>query len=696
MQNSGLRRVKLVLMAITAAGLGGCLGGGGGGAGAPFGGAGSEFGAQAGLAHIAAAAPFAAGYTGDAVRVGIVDSGVDGGHSEFSGRITAGGDWQGGGNGLSDPNGHGTHVASIVAAAADGVGMQGVAPQAELYSYRILDSAGRMAGQTSETIMPDVVSQMRQQRMQIVNNSWGSGVAIDDVPADTISSVLPRELSAWSGAVGAGMVMVWAAGNEAGDEVSVRAGLPYYYSHLRSGWLTVVSSGAAGTEPYYTNRCGLAADWCITAPGGGDNQAQSGVFAARSGGGYIRKSGTSMAAPHISGGLAVILDAFPTLTPQAAARRMLATANHDGLVAANGCTLASCGASYMRSVFGAGQMDLSAALSPVLPLSVQVNNTSHDLASSRLTSSPVLYHGLYRALDGLSLRATDPFDGAEFKLNSTALLSPPPYQPVRPRWSAAQTSASDSGPVLAQGHTRHYLLSQEQPSFQGGAPARLTSLSARQPALRYVADHQNQRSDQLQTGLTVQAGFAEDSNSLSLTRYWRRPQTSYWAGQGVSTSENNWLDSSGTAALTFGESRQIWHFAGITTQFGKTTLQAEALLGNSQMQAPHSVLQRADTLLSSWEVSATYGLSDVQSLRASLYQPLRIERGSVQLADTALSGASEQSLSVPGREYQLHFGWHMHKAGSLDLSLFHGLRFDAGHLAGEPDHMVGAALKWIL
>ena len=93
MQNSGLRRVKLVLMAITATGLGGCLGGGGGGAGAPFGGAGSEFGAQAGLAHIAAAAPFAAGYTGDAVRVGIVDSGVDGGHSEFSGRITAGGDW---------------------------------------------------------------------------------------------------------------------------------------------------------------------------------------------------------------------------------------------------------------------------------------------------------------------------------------------------------------------------------------------------------------------------------------------------------------------------------------------------------------------------------------------------------------------------------------------------------------------------
>lgn len=230
---------------MSAAGLSGCFTGGG----APFGGAGSEFGAQAGLSYVEAAAPFAAGYIGEAVRVGIVDSGVDARHSEFSGRINAGGDWQGSSSGLSDPNGHGTHVASIVGAAADGVGMQGVAPQAELYSYRILDSAGHMAGQTSESIVPDVISRMRQQRMQIVNNSWGSGVAIDRVSADTISSVLPRELSAWGSAVNSGMVMVWAAGNESGDEVSVRAGLLYYYSQLRSGWLTVVSSGGQAQSP---------------------------------------------------------------------------------------------------------------------------------------------------------------------------------------------------------------------------------------------------------------------------------------------------------------------------------------------------------------------------------------------------------------------------------------------------------------
>ena len=70
MKNSGLRRIKLIGVLLSASGLAGCLGGGGGGG----------------------VAAFAAGYTGDAVRVGMVDSGVDANHSELTGRITAGGD----------------------------------------------------------------------------------------------------------------------------------------------------------------------------------------------------------------------------------------------------------------------------------------------------------------------------------------------------------------------------------------------------------------------------------------------------------------------------------------------------------------------------------------------------------------------------------------------------------------------------
>lgn len=183
--------------------------------------------------------------------------------------------------------------------------------------------------------------------------------------------------------------------------------------------------------------------------------------------------------------------------------------------------------------FGVGQMGRSAALSPVLPLSVQVQNKDYDLASSRLEASPVLYNGLHRALAGVSLATTDPFDGARFTVAATALLSPPPHRPASPRWPADQLTTSAVSPVFAQGRTAHYLLAQDQPSFAGGLPAQLTSLTTSQPALRYVADYQDQQSDTGQAELTLQAGFDEDDNSLSLTRHWHQPQTSIWAGQGV-------------------------------------------------------------------------------------------------------------------------------------------------------------------
>ena len=55
-----------------------------------------------------------------------MDSGIDGRHSEFSGRVHAGGDWQSALDGRIDLDGHGTHVAAILAGAKDGVGMHGL------------------------------------------------------------------------------------------------------------------------------------------------------------------------------------------------------------------------------------------------------------------------------------------------------------------------------------------------------------------------------------------------------------------------------------------------------------------------------------------------------------------------------------------------------------------------------------------
>ena len=234
-------------------------GGGGGGGGTNFGNAASEYAAQSGLGYVAASAALDAGYNGRDVRIGIADSGIDGQHYEFVGRVHAGHDWHSNSDGRIDLHGHGTHVAAIAGAAENGNGMLGVAPKSQLYAYRILNGSGNFGRQTGENMIPSLVSDARRKNIQIINNSWGSKTEINDISKREIETKLPRELAAWQSAVNSGMVMVWAAGNQRDNEVSARGGLPHYFSSLRPGWLTVVSSGASGTEPGYTNRCGISA-----------------------------------------------------------------------------------------------------------------------------------------------------------------------------------------------------------------------------------------------------------------------------------------------------------------------------------------------------------------------------------------------------------------------------------------------------
>jgi subtilisin family serine protease len=90
---------------------------------------------------------YATGLSGSGISVGVLDSGIDGNHEELDGRASGGGDWQGNGQGIIDPFGHGTHVASIIAAARNQRGIHGVAPYAGLVSYRILNTDGKFGSQ---------------------------------------------------------------------------------------------------------------------------------------------------------------------------------------------------------------------------------------------------------------------------------------------------------------------------------------------------------------------------------------------------------------------------------------------------------------------------------------------------------------------------------------------------------------------
>jgi len=191
------------------------------------------------LGDVAAASVYHLGVSGKGMTIGVVDSGVDKTHDELSGRVIGGGDWQSSGDGTSDPFGYGTHVASIIAASSNNKGMQGIAPLAEIVSYRILNSAGKFGGKSGNTMLPAILGNVATRNLKVVNNSWASIYEITDLSASTIESAISSELSAYrNSATASGPVMVWAVGNGSDNNVSVRSGLPYYFPELKANWLT--------------------------------------------------------------------------------------------------------------------------------------------------------------------------------------------------------------------------------------------------------------------------------------------------------------------------------------------------------------------------------------------------------------------------------------------------------------------------
>jgi subtilisin family serine protease len=203
------------------------------------------------------------------VKVAIVDTGIDGSHDDLTGLV------DGGYSALTksenpesyqDDNGHGTHVAGIVAARRDGRGVVGVAPRARLYAVKVLDSDG--TGSVSDII--DGIVWAAKNGIQVMNLSIGSSV-----DSDALHRAVRYARSK-------GVVLVAAAGN-AGQSVS----FPGAYAEA----ICVTASDPEDRLAVFSNY-GPEVDFI--APG-------VDILSDRLGGGVVSYSGTSMAAPHVTG-----------------------------------------------------------------------------------------------------------------------------------------------------------------------------------------------------------------------------------------------------------------------------------------------------------------------------------------------------------------------------------------------------------
>ncbi len=231
--------------------------------------------------------------TGAGVTAFILDTGIRADHSEFSGRILPGFSVINDGNGTTDCNGHGTHVAGIV-----GGRLYGVAKQVMLVPVRVMDCAG--VGTVSGLISALEWVGNTKQRPAVANVSMG-GIA---------SNALNAAVAAL---VAKGVTVVVAAGNKGMDACKASpASAP-----------NVISVGATTKEGALANYSNFGPCVNIFAPGFEVVSAWHTSDSATK-----TLSGTSMASPSVAGLAALALETVPEASPLEVATFLVDHARH--------------------------------------------------------------------------------------------------------------------------------------------------------------------------------------------------------------------------------------------------------------------------------------------------------------------------------------------------------------------------------
>ena len=218
---------------------------------------------------------------GKGITIAVLDTGCDTSHSDLQKQIVGGRNFtdDDGSNPdiFLDYNGHGTHVAGTIAARQNDDGVIGVAPEASLLIVKVLNKNG--SGQYDWII--DGIHYAIEQKVDIISMSLGG-------PND-----MPELHQAIKKAIANNILVVCAAGNEGdGDDATDEFGYPGCYNE-------VISVGAISLERRSSKFTNSHNEIDLVAPG-------EKIISTYLNGKYATLSGTSMAAPHVSGALALI------------------------------------------------------------------------------------------------------------------------------------------------------------------------------------------------------------------------------------------------------------------------------------------------------------------------------------------------------------------------------------------------------
>ena len=287
---------------------------------------------------------------GSAIRVAVIDSGIDFSHPEFAGRLLIGKNYVTPGLSPHDDSGHGTHVTGIIAAALNnGEGVAGLAPNVLIDPRKALNSSN--AGTVAN--IAQAIRDAADECARIINLS---------VTLNENSSVLEAAVNY---AVGKGILLVGAAGNSAPN--------PVLWPAAYAGVLAVAATDIQDQRAYYSNTGAVD----LAAPGGLSNQLIYSTWPTGIKGctavptGYCTAFGTSMSAAYVSGAAALVWSVRPDLTLLQVRNLLLETARKTGAPATD---------------VGAGRLDVQAAVRRALWSDIELSQTR--ISELALLSAP--------------------------------------------------------------------------------------------------------------------------------------------------------------------------------------------------------------------------------------------------------------------------------------------------------------------
>ena len=221
--------------------------------------------------------------TANNVRVAVIDTGIDLDHPDLGANVKGGINTIYSWRTADDDNGHGSHVAGIIAGINNSVGVIGVGHEIDLYAVKTLNSNG--SGYVSDII--EGIQWSINNNIDVINMSLGT---TSDIVAFHDAVIAAKN---------AGIVVVSAAGNSGPSDNTV------IYPAKYSESIAVSATNSSDGQPSWSSR-GPEVD--LAAPG-------NSIYSTYRGASYATLSGTSMATPHVAGAAAMVLSNHPWFTP---------------------------------------------------------------------------------------------------------------------------------------------------------------------------------------------------------------------------------------------------------------------------------------------------------------------------------------------------------------------------------------------